>query len=260
MWVWTVWPWQRSLRQHGGKLQMPLSSGLQTHGAARPAQVHRWVGRLGSSWVSGSRRMLYCCCPFWCADLNECSKQDICGVGGQCVNQPGSYKCECHSGFRIKSHRHFVCEGTNPQAVAAWGELQASARVLLIDFRRKWVFKSRHLPRWAVWEHRGLLRVCALPAWSRGPGGHLLWWEDRKLVSIGHLRPTLPRLQQTRFDRLHQISTSVWNPACVPTAAARISPALTAACATRDSSHPQTAKAAAVSVSQGLMSDFKASF
>lgn len=44
--------------------------------------------------------------------MNECSKQDICGVGGQCVNLPGSYKCECHSGFRSKSHRHPVCEGT----------------------------------------------------------------------------------------------------------------------------------------------------
>ncbi len=46
------------------------------------------------------------------ADVNECSKQDICGVGGQCVNLPGSYKCECHSGFRSKSHRHPACEGT----------------------------------------------------------------------------------------------------------------------------------------------------
>lgn len=45
------------------------------------------------------------------ADVNECSKQDICGLGGQCVNLPGSYKCECHSGFRSKSHRHPACEG-----------------------------------------------------------------------------------------------------------------------------------------------------
>lgn len=51
------------------------------------------------------------------ADLNECSKQDICGVGGQCINLAGSYKCECHSGFRIKSHRHPICEGTDSQTV-----------------------------------------------------------------------------------------------------------------------------------------------
>ncbi|CAB1316081.1 unnamed protein product [Coregonus sp. 'balchen'] len=32
-----------------------------------------------------------------CVDVNECSKPDICGQGGQCVNLPGSYKCsyEC---------------------------------------------------------------------------------------------------------------------------------------------------------------------
>lgn len=45
--------------------------------------------------------------------MNECSKSAICGVGGQCVNLPGSYKCECHSGFRSKSQRHPACEGTN---------------------------------------------------------------------------------------------------------------------------------------------------
>uniref|UniRef100_A0AAQ5XIT2 Latent transforming growth factor beta binding protein 3 n=1 Tax=Amphiprion ocellaris TaxID=80972 RepID=A0AAQ5XIT2_AMPOC len=48
-----------------------------------------------------------------CEDVNECSKQDICGVGGQCVNLPGSYKCECHPGFRSKSHRHPACEDIN---------------------------------------------------------------------------------------------------------------------------------------------------
>lgn len=45
--------------------------------------------------------------------MNECSKSAICGVGGQCVNLLGSYKCECHSGFRSKSQRHPACEGTN---------------------------------------------------------------------------------------------------------------------------------------------------
>ena len=44
-------------------------------------------------------------------DVNECSKLDICGQGGQCVNLPGSYKCECHKGFRSKSQRQPACEG-----------------------------------------------------------------------------------------------------------------------------------------------------
>lgn len=45
------------------------------------------------------------------SDVNECTKQDVCGAGGQCVNMPGSYKCECHKGFRSRAHRPPACEG-----------------------------------------------------------------------------------------------------------------------------------------------------
>uniref|UniRef100_A0A8C1NUF5 Latent transforming growth factor beta binding protein 3 n=1 Tax=Cyprinus carpio TaxID=7962 RepID=A0A8C1NUF5_CYPCA len=45
-----------------------------------------------------------------CIDINECSKPDICGVGGHCTNLPGSYKCECLPGFRSKSRRQPLCE------------------------------------------------------------------------------------------------------------------------------------------------------
>lgn len=55
---------------------------------------------------------------FFCvADTDECFNQDICGIGGHCVNLPGSYKCECHSGFRSKSHRHPACEGTKTRII-----------------------------------------------------------------------------------------------------------------------------------------------
>uniref|UniRef100_A0AAZ3SBY0 Latent-transforming growth factor beta-binding protein 3 n=1 Tax=Oncorhynchus tshawytscha TaxID=74940 RepID=A0AAZ3SBY0_ONCTS len=45
--------------------------------------------------------------------VNECSKPDVCGQGGQCVNLPGSYKCDCHKGFRSKSQRQPACEDIN---------------------------------------------------------------------------------------------------------------------------------------------------
>ncbi|XP_051541474.1 latent-transforming growth factor beta-binding protein 3-like isoform X1 [Myxocyprinus asiaticus] len=48
-----------------------------------------------------------------CIDINECSKPDICGVGGQCTNLHGSYKCECLPGFRSKSRRQPICEDIN---------------------------------------------------------------------------------------------------------------------------------------------------
>lgn len=82
----------------------------------RPKCIGEYEG-VSSSCFSGGRQTLDCSCPFSCADLNECSKQDICGVGGQCVNLLGSYKCECHRGFRIKSHRHPICEGAHCQTV-----------------------------------------------------------------------------------------------------------------------------------------------
>src|SRR4029434_10199005 len=46
-------------------------------------------------------------------DINECSKPDICGPGGQCVNSLGSYKCDCLPGYASKSRRHPACEGRN---------------------------------------------------------------------------------------------------------------------------------------------------
>ncbi|XP_051972961.1 latent-transforming growth factor beta-binding protein 3-like isoform X2 [Xyrauchen texanus] len=48
-----------------------------------------------------------------CIDINECSKPDICGVGGQCTNLHGSYKCDCLPGFRSKSRRQPICEDIN---------------------------------------------------------------------------------------------------------------------------------------------------
>ncbi|TRY57352.1 hypothetical protein DNTS_024943 [Danionella cerebrum] len=48
-----------------------------------------------------------------CVDINECSKPEICGVGGQCINLQGSYKCECLPGFRSKLRRQPLCEDIN---------------------------------------------------------------------------------------------------------------------------------------------------
>uniref|UniRef100_A0A671KUG9 Latent-transforming growth factor beta-binding protein 3-like n=1 Tax=Sinocyclocheilus anshuiensis TaxID=1608454 RepID=A0A671KUG9_9TELE len=48
-----------------------------------------------------------------CIDVNECSKPDICGVGGHCTNLHGSYKCECLPGFWSKSRRQPLCEDIN---------------------------------------------------------------------------------------------------------------------------------------------------
>lgn len=176
------------------------------HGRLKCIGELDWVGfhlKLFLLWVirSFTGSILFCC-----ADVNECLKQDICGVGGQCVNLPGSYKCECHSGFRSKSHRHTVCEGTKTLIIMPlWSSVlkffqwrgahyvrvsiiclfvwetcgqskQQYVKLLLTNSRHKWVSEPRHLSQWAVWEHTGLLRVHPVLAWSWGPKWHLLWW------------------------------------------------------------------------------------
>lgn len=79
--------------------------------------------------------MLHWLYLFCWADVNECSNQDICGFGGQCFNLLGSYRCECHSGFRSKSHRHAVCEGTDTLvAVTLWTSPQRLSFICKILF------------------------------------------------------------------------------------------------------------------------------
>jgi len=35
-----------------------------------------------------------------CLDVNECDEQEVnCGTLAECVNTPGSYKCQCIKGF-----------------------------------------------------------------------------------------------------------------------------------------------------------------
>ncbi|XP_030044698.1 latent-transforming growth factor beta-binding protein 4 [Microcaecilia unicolor] len=38
-----------------------------------------------------------------CSDINECQTEAACGSGGRCINTDGSYRCECHSGYRLNS-------------------------------------------------------------------------------------------------------------------------------------------------------------
>ena len=49
-----------------------------------------------------------------CIDINECSSSSTNGCQHSCVNIPGSYACQCNSGFRLHSNGHNctgVCNG-----------------------------------------------------------------------------------------------------------------------------------------------------
>ena len=95
---------------------------MVNHGRLRCTGEWGWANSMLCFCLDGDQ-MVHWLCPLCSADVNECSKQDICGVGGQCINLPGSYKCQCHSGFRSKSHRHPVCEGANRLIAAILSDL-----------------------------------------------------------------------------------------------------------------------------------------
>ena len=37
------------------------------------------------------------------SDINECSNPTSCGTNSQCVNLPGTYRCDCNSGYTLRS-------------------------------------------------------------------------------------------------------------------------------------------------------------
>ena len=37
------------------------------------------------------------------SDTNECSNPTSCGANSKCVNLPGTYRCDCNSGYILKS-------------------------------------------------------------------------------------------------------------------------------------------------------------
>ena len=42
-------------------------------------------------------------------DLNECER-DVCGKNAKCINEYGSFNCECLDGYYPKYGDHFSCE------------------------------------------------------------------------------------------------------------------------------------------------------
>ena len=43
--------------------------------------------------------ILYKCCIFLCADIDECLEEDVCHAMATCTNTEGSYECKCLSGY-----------------------------------------------------------------------------------------------------------------------------------------------------------------
>ena len=47
-----------------------------------------------------------------CQDIDECSNNPNLCENGQCLNHPGSFRCECDMGFMNKDDDDHVCIGT----------------------------------------------------------------------------------------------------------------------------------------------------
>lgn len=53
-----------------------------------------------------------CICIFLCSDDDECRRSlPPCVPIAQCVNTPGSYRCECPAGYRLHQNGH-NCQGS----------------------------------------------------------------------------------------------------------------------------------------------------
>lgn len=54
-----------------------------------------------------------CCCLFFCSDIDECKGSEEVCPGHACINQVGSYRCECATGYNFNSISR-TCEGLEP--------------------------------------------------------------------------------------------------------------------------------------------------
>jgi len=72
--------------------------------------VHVYMMRI-TSHTSRWSRLCVCVCVCVCVDIDECSALRGACANGQCINMAGSYRCDCHSGYR-PSNDHQRCIGT----------------------------------------------------------------------------------------------------------------------------------------------------
>ena len=65
----------------------------------------------------------------FCLDMDECTQiSGICG-NGTCVNTAGSFRCNCHSGFRLD--RRGYCQGEQVKKKKALWKLNETTAVFL---------------------------------------------------------------------------------------------------------------------------------
>lgn len=61
-----------------------------------------------------------------CADIDECAgEQPLCDTNQQCVNQPGSFRCECKVGFKL--------DAITNACVGEWARTAVRTRRALCD-------------------------------------------------------------------------------------------------------------------------------
>ena len=62
-------------------------------------------------------------------DINECSDPSRCFKNSNCVNLPGSYRCDCNSGYTLKGGQ---CRGTDQRIITLMSS-EYEYSVTLID-------------------------------------------------------------------------------------------------------------------------------
>uniref|UniRef100_A0A674K3X4 Fibrillin 3 n=1 Tax=Terrapene triunguis TaxID=2587831 RepID=A0A674K3X4_9SAUR len=92
---------------------------LLRQGLAHPAQSASevWLLQFSHNAIVTDTRVSHtlghqCQCFFLCADIDECSSgENLCQRNADCINIPGSYRCECSTGYKLSPSG--ACVGRN---------------------------------------------------------------------------------------------------------------------------------------------------
>lgn len=118
-------------------------------------------------------------------DVDECQMgSHVCGVGQICHNLPGSYRCDCQTGYQFDALRK-VCTGMLYCGRCAAHKLKYLGRFLnysscWLNFKKVWVFAllqtGDQFRVYPPWPNRVRLVSAALRPWKRDLAGSEKGW------------------------------------------------------------------------------------
>ena len=89
------------------------------------------------------------------SDVNECMEPGMCKPNGKCVNTPGSFYCECLTGFEASGDGKSCVGESNFFNVKGHCRWHTSAIAIQFDIslsRPRWMQREGGMREWGLWE------------------------------------------------------------------------------------------------------------